>query len=545
MINSLPEKIEPFFTDDDGLTYFRLNMNPGTSCINGSVSVKSNKSNVRTYVLMNESVYFTPKWNVKNQVYYIDGWGNTVQNALPANKATAGNATASVQLSNVETKHTDILLNLLCELADQNGCINEIGLKNALNFVLQFHGILDPDNQNRRKLIYALRRLGYIIENKDASTGKYENQLVAPFVEKTLYHTISNTESLYLIKGVYSSKELEDFRRQNNIRSFQFKRPYEKRRGNLRTSGYCAENDSPEYKCLPDLVFFKGVQSVQKWNCIQSPYAHILLSNIGDMKQFASIFLNGNSSVYSGNHGVLPEMIEDDYHKEVICCKDNTRQLRTWKNYYDSKSQRFFPIPKHLARLYCENEKNIPICIIRNRQQSTEVSFLHKMGIPRVLDMALCDLNLGLPDEHKVFVIDHQNSHLPMKLSANGKNIPYSDIKTYHNISSLDWLKQLSANNRSSQYAPSTCGCWKMYLDKRRIIVTYNDNIFAFSEYGNVFFFDNQNQTYVKVDDNRSVNELLSEMIKNKNSIQGWNIITRCPVTPPTSVTGLIEMDII
>lgn len=544
VLGSPSEKIKTFF-GADGYTYFRLNTKEGTLCISGSVSVKSSD---KKYVLMSESVYFKPKWDIRSQKYHIDGWGNTVPNALPTSNATIGNATASMQPLPGKTVHSDILLNMLCELADENGCVNEVGMKNVLNFVLQFNGIIDPSNQNRQKVIYALRRLGYIIGEKDASTGKYVNQLVAPFVEKTLYRAITKpvTSNLYLVKGVFSIQELKDFMRQNNIETALFKRPYEKRIGNLLTPGYCAEIDSPEYKCLPDLVFFEGLQNVRKWNCIQSPYAYTLLSKIGDMSQFASKFLNGNGDVYYGEPGELPKMIMDDYHKEIICFKNLSGQICTLKNYYDSNSQLFLPIPKHLTRVYCENERNVPVCI-KNKGQLTDVSFLHKMGIPRVLDMALCDLNLGLPDEHKVFVIDHQKSNLPIKISAKGGSIPYSDIKTYHNIKSEDWLKRLSSNNTSSLYTPyceSLIRYWKMYLDKHRIIVTHKDLIYAYSEYGKVYFFDNNTQTYVRVKEERSVNELLSEMLKSYSNIQNWNI-EQVSVTPPTTVEGLIRMDII
>lgn len=537
-----PSEIIETFSGANGYTYFRLNTTEGTLCISGSVSVKSSDMK---YVLMSESVYFKPRWDINSQKYNIDGWGKTVPYAQPTSNTTVKNATASVQLSNTKTKHADILLNLLCELADENGCVNEVGMKNALNFVLQFHGIIDPSSQNRQKLIYALRRLGYLIGDKDPSTGKYANQLVAPFVEKTWYYALSRpiSSNLYLIKGVYSDKELEDFKSQNNIRILQYKRPYEKRMGDLRTPGYCAEIDSPEYKCLPDLVLFEGGQNVKKWNCIQAPYAHILLSGLGDMKQFASRFLNGTGDVYHGKYGKLPEMIDDDYHMEVLCFIDQLGQIRTAKYYCDSSSQMYLPIPKHLARVYCENEKNKPICII-NQRLSTDVSFLHKMGIPRVLDMALCDLNLGLPDEHKVFVIDHQKSNLPIKISAKGGSIPYSDIKTYHNIASIDWLKRISSNNTSPQYAPNSISNWKMYLDKHRIIVTHRDLIFAYSEYGNVYFVDNCTHTSVRVKDERSVNELFSEMLKSYSKIQTWEI-EQAFVTPPTTVKGLIKMDII
>lgn len=565
MVGASPKPINTF-RGEDGLEYFRLyndadekeisENTENANCISGSVYVKSCDEK---YVLTSESVYFEPRWNIASQKYHIDGWGNTVQNALSTNNTSAGDATVSVQLSYTKTENTDILLNLLCELADENGCVNENDMKYALNFVLQFFGITEPNNNNRRKLIYALRRLGYIIGEKDSSTDKYINQLVAPFVEKTLWRLRPKSPNLFLIKGVYNDLELKDFVCQNNIKTVRYKRPYEKSAGNLLSSGYSAESDSPEYKCLPDLVFFEGGQNgVKKWNCIQLPYAYILLSNIGDMKQFASKFLNSSGDLYIGNQGelpnILPDMIKDAYNKEVICFKDQFGQIRTLKNYLDPNSQLFLPIPKHLARVYCENEKNFPICIIK-QEKKTEVSFLHKMGIPRVLDIALCDLNLGLPDEHKVFVIDHKKSKLPMKKSAKGGSNPFSDIKTYHNIDTTAWLKRLSSSNNSPQYTPypnADISNWKMYLDKHRIIVTLTrkiekmtiDVILAFSEKENVYFFDDKSEKFVRANEERSVNELLSEMLKSYSNTKNWKY-EPASVIPPTTIEGLIRMDII
>ena len=83
-----------------------------------------------------------------------------------------------------------------------------------------------------------------------------------------------------------------------------------------------------------------------------------------------------------------------------------------------------------------------------------------------------------------------------------------------------------------------------MYLDKHRIIVTHNDVICAYSEYGKVYIFDNSTQTYVRVNEDRSVNELFSEMLKSYSNIHNWDI-EQASVTPPTTIKGLIKMDII
>lgn len=86
LLGSPSEKIETF-SGADGYTYFRLNTNEGTRCVSGSVSVKSSDEK---YVLPIDSVHFEPRWDIASQKYHIDGWGNTVINALPTNNISVG-----------------------------------------------------------------------------------------------------------------------------------------------------------------------------------------------------------------------------------------------------------------------------------------------------------------------------------------------------------------------------------------------------------------------------------------------------------------------
>ena len=83
-----------------------------------------------------------------------------------------------------------------------------------------------------------------------------------------------------------------------------------------------------------------------------------------------------------------------------------------------------------------------------------------------------------------------------------------------------------------------------MYMDKHKIIVTHRDVIFAYSEYGKVYIYDNKSQTYVRVKEERSVNELFSEMLKSYSNMQKWKT-EQASVTPPTTVKGLMKIDII
>ena len=55
----------------------------------------------------------------------------------------------------------------------------------------------------------------------------------------------------------------------------------------------------------------------------------------------------------------------------------------------------------------------MPVCIMRcdpdNNIDFCKITFLSGMGKPQILDMALCDLNLGLPLIEYLFIVDQQH----------------------------------------------------------------------------------------------------------------------------------------
>ena len=56
----------------------------------------------------------------------------------------------------------------------------------ALEFALSFHGVV-PTPNNKKSVIYALRRLGYMISYYDVDRQEYVNQLLSKYVEKSNY----------------------------------------------------------------------------------------------------------------------------------------------------------------------------------------------------------------------------------------------------------------------------------------------------------------------------------------------------------------------
>lgn len=99
--------------------------------------------------------------------------------------------------------------------------------------------------------------------------------------------------------------------------------------------------------------------------------------------------------------------------KEHLFSKRETNLL-IHKSFYDDHGY-LNPIPKHIARVYCQVSNNRPIMIMQEyntekkaRLNYGEVLFISGMGRPDILQMALCDLNLGLHNNVLTFNADRK-----------------------------------------------------------------------------------------------------------------------------------------
>ena len=188
----------------NGKTYFRLPRNKD-GFIRGNLIVKDSND----IEILSEQIKGDFFWDGLQTKYGYNEWGETIEgSSIPCINAQP-NAHHKLYDSDNEpfSQDSNMLVHILYDIADNNGCVSSTKLKDALNFVLKFYDIA-PTSQNRLSLIYALRRLGYIVAYYDGK--EYVNQLVAPYLERTNYSFVAGSiNNAYLVKGVYSKESLQ------------------------------------------------------------------------------------------------------------------------------------------------------------------------------------------------------------------------------------------------------------------------------------------------------------------------------------------------
>lgn len=327
-----------------------------------------------------------------------------------------------------------MLIQILYDIADENGCVSSKKLVDAINFVLDFYNII-PTNKNQRSLIYALRRLGYIVAYYDVKKKDYVNQMVSPYLERTNYSfVVGGQNNAYLVKGIYSKESLQTII--NNSDQVKYKRPY--------TDDLLHQH--PEYVCLPDFVFFtkRNEQIIDGWDVVEHPVAYDYLSAIANMNDFESHFdIVRNGDVFFTQHRLDVPCMVNEKGKDELCVID-LRGHYTLRQSYSGTDGVYRKIPRQLSRVYCQNKHEKPIVILKTDRANKEtviesnwVTILRQMGKPELLDIALCDLNLGLPEKKRCFVVDNSTSGLP----CNEKDL-YSYGDRYDTANSMEQVRQ-------------------------------------------------------------------------------------------------------
>jgi hypothetical protein len=192
-------------------------------------------------------------------------------------------------------------------------------------------------------------------------------------------------------------------------------------------------------------------------------------------------------------------------------------------------------IPKHLSRVYVHNERNIPIAVMDWHRHSKAVkysslAFLSGMGVPEVLDIALCDTNLGMPSIDEVFIVDQKELGI-------GSTNPTTERRTYstnatssNNDTVMRVISKLSAREFTTvdvcpnivylARSPSP-GSYKMLLTKKYaynkdLLTLYLGNeLLAFALGCDVYYFDSKSQCYRQVCE-KDVNTAISNIYKNR-----------------------------
>lgn len=545
-VNSESEtEVDIKYSMEDGKRYFRLPPSNGNWLIGDLIVRKGNVD-----IIMTEQISYEFKWNGENRLYHMNGWGEVSteeQNWLRNNTNTGKHNPEDINVS--PSKGSEILLQTLFDLADEKGCVSSRQMVAALNFALTFNGIV-PTVQNRKSLIYALRRLGYLIAYYDVNNREYVNQLVPKYVEITDY-SIDNCSSAYLVKGVYSIDDVGtliancDLIRRKKSREGQtdqyeesrawWKRPYDK----------VTEQYKPEYKCLPDLILV-NLNRLKDWtinwpkhDSKMSDYMIDIMENMADFEKHYNICTQGDN--YFGQ--VLkktPCMIKDGQGHEILCTESYPSGYKIHKYYNDGNYNR--PIPKHLARVYSQKKNGYPVCILRKYNSCgksiidySKIDFVKGMGVPEVLDIALCVSNLGLPSTEKVFIIDQHSLGSPY---SDPITDPLAERRTYsinatskRNKDMVEAIRKLSGQqnldieksdavyfSRTIDKSNYKIELFKNYSSKKDLLLLYcHGDLEAFAIGNDVYSRENERFRKVELSD---VNEALSKIIQKDTTLK-------------------------
>lgn len=509
---------------NDNKYYFRL-LPTSSQHIIGDLEIREGDKNV-----VSEQISCDFKWSGLLTNYHLNGWGEITDSPIDHSRVKTID-TLKWSLPNnsgVKSDGTDILIQILYDLADSNGCVSARKMRAAIEFALPFFGIT-PTESNRKSLIYALRRLGYVIAYYDIDQKEYINQLVSKYVERSNY-SIHQVTNAYLVKGVYSQSDIDSLLKNISSTNIYRKRPY--------------DNDvlitRPEYACLPDVILFEGEPNKQ-WMVLDSPVADCLISNMENMKGFESKFVidHCGKTLFTIPPDTVPCMIKDNKGNEILCTKDNSGRYVAHK-YYESGGK-LRPIPKHLARVFCQNSKNKPICLIEYSDVTKnlnypKISFVSGMGLPDVLEVALCDLSLGMPQRERVFIVDQQrtigipSSHDPTivktnySISAISQNFQYLH-ETIEKLSGRAFSDLASSASDSVVCKYRVSKWYKMkytrnYLGKFGLLSLWNgENLLAFSIGNHVYCKVQQTSDFYRVVGNNpneiNLNEIFTCIIRN------------------------------
>jgi hypothetical protein len=514
-------EIKSLIQAPNGKTYFRLPRNKD-EFVRGNLKVKDN----RGVVILPEQIKDDFLWDGLQTKYGYNEWGEVIESGSIPRASTKPNAHHKLRDSQNApfSQDSNMLIQILYDIADEKGCVSSKKLVDAINFVLDFYNII-PTKKNQQSLIYALRRLGYIVAYYDVEKKDYVNQMVSPYIERTNYSfVVGGQNNAYLVKGVYSKESLQTII--NNSDQVKYKRPY--------TDDLLHQH--PEYVCLPDFVLFtkRNEQNIDGWDVVEYPVAYDYLSAIADMKDFESHFnIVGNGDVFMTQHKLDVPCMVNEKGKDELCVMDS-RGHYTLRQSYSGTDGVYRNIPRQLSRVYCQNKHEKPIVILKTYRANKEtvidsnlVTILHQMGKPELLDIALCDLNLGLPKNNRCFVVDNPTSGLP----SNEKDL-YSYGDTYDTANSVEQeqvrqgLEKIGARQINDYFNSSSVFLSPRQLGYSMIIITpsegkicmalYEDsNMVAFSIGSQKVYVSDHRGNFKEILGDSTLNSKLSAVINN------------------------------
>lgn len=392
----------------DGKSYFRLTPNENGNLYGNIIVLRKGKE------VDSSQIKCSVSWNGTRSVVFLNGWGEATDEQLDSDlRSSSQRSEFKTPNFTTEFRGSDILLQILIDIADENGCVSQSKTSAAIDFSLSFFGI-DGNVQNRTAIIYALRHLGYIIAKKlPGIKDGYINQLVRKYQEPSNY-SLNNLCNARLVRGAYN---LLDFHSTNLSARI---RPY--------TDADLSYH--PEYQCLPDSILTNDI--LQGYTQYEYTTFDYMISIMKNMREFCTMCKIERDR--------LPFMDKDQNGDELLFTKDS-RGLAVKHQYYNREGIQY-KIPKELARVYVQNYDNKPVCMIKRENNYTDYSrihFLKGMGIPETLNLALCNSNLGLPVYSRVF-FEHQQEIFGISPDPNSTTL----LKTFVTHSTNRSLNTLS-----------------------------------------------------------------------------------------------------
>lgn len=527
-----------YIVGEDNKCYFRL---PRTSesQISGKLVVTSDdpeKENFDTSELIVDNF----EWNGDFAKYYINGWGEIsdqdslrVGNTPPRRRQIlqVSNDRVKSEYSSTPTPLTDMLIQILYDVADENGCVNQTKLVAAIDFVLGAIN-LTPTKQNRRSIIYALKRLGYMSSFYSPTIKAYVNQLTPSYLELSNY-SFNGRDNAYLIKGVYSCEKLSLLTEAGDPMHVCFKRPYDD----------ATLSFNPEYKVLPDMILIQ-TNEINNWRFFSQPIAESLIDLMSDINGFDEHFGidEGGDNYPCPTQQNTPCMIKTKNDNEVLCTGSFGSYI-THETYCNDKGEMLF-IPKHLSRAFCQKEKNAPSCIMGKDLQGNvnlgNIIFASGMAKPQVLDMALCDLNLGLPRFGYLFIVNQDRVLKDIIKQHKYAFIEGRSYSTHALPTDNQYLKKAieKLSGRSITEYDNTPAIlvsknrrhkngyqMKMWSDsdnfKALVLKDSINNIVAFSWKKKIYAKNPDTRAFHEVNSDKSTNEILSDIILHNRITYG------------------------
>lgn len=285
-----------------------------------------------------------------------------------------------------------MMANILFVVFNQESEIDEEKINTIIKYVGGYFNFDAGDYKVKVSLKHSLLSLGFM--SRSYSTGYVYRPNNTRIVR-------TNRERFCLLYGTYSFHEIRKLKDAGC--SICYRWPYRE----------VELENRPFLKCLPDLVLVGNYDPERiDFSYVDYPLADDLIDYIGNMSEFERTFLPRNG--FRGEHHVDQNRLPYyNYNKER-----KRFQLETNRGtYYDydfingQGNTQFFRLPEAFVKLYCQNGHNQPVCLVRaaqgNGNEYPSVYFeRYSMGLPRLLQKALCELNLGIPSLKYVFPVD-------------------------------------------------------------------------------------------------------------------------------------------